>query len=428
MLSISTQRLPGRAFAVLALMILPLALVAPRPSTAMVIAATIVSLAAFWRHGRRITVFDPGIAGLLMVLVGWVALSTLWSLDTYFAVRGALKLAGNLLVGGCLLSVALRLAADERTGIERALAGGFWLTVAVLAVEALFDAPISRLTKYGLGPPEELYYIKLSHYGIFWLKPATSLVALFVWPVVLGLGKRRGWFVALVAWLAVVAVVYALGNQTALFGLAFGLLIGGLVFVFRRRAGLVAAIVIAAGILMAPLLPTTVLDPKSFSPLTALVSQSMLHRLYIWEFTAENIAQHPLRGWGMNAARVLPGGKTMSFDDYRQQEIGQDMPLHPHNVALQMWLELGLPGALVFSALVALLFVRLTRPDLERNLSVLACGQVAAGFVISSFSFGAWQSWWLASLWLAASLTAIIGGAAAPEGGASTTMRRPRPD
>ena len=414
---LSTLRLPGRAFAVLAAVVLPLALLAPHAPAALAIVTAILSLTAFWRHGRQITVFDTGIAGLFMVLVGWVALSTLWSVDTYFAVRGTLKLAGNLLVGGCLFSIALRLAADERPLIERALAGGFWLTVAVIAIEVLFDAPLSRLKQYGLGPPEALYYEKLSDYGIFWLKPATSLVALFAWPVFLSLCKRRGWLVALLACAAVITVVYAQRNHTAFLGLAFGFLIGGAVFVLRRRAGLIAAAVIAAGVLIAPLLPATVLQPKSLSPRTDLVSHAMLHRLYIWEFTAENITQHPLRGWGMNAARVLPGGKRIISDDYRLRDLGQVMPLHPHNLALQMWLELGLPGALVLSALVALILMRLTRPDLDRTLSAIACGQLATGFVILSFSFGAWQSWWLMSLWLAASLTAILGR---PEASADT--------
>jgi O-antigen ligase len=413
---LSTLRLPGWAIGIVAAAILPLALVAPRTPTALVIAATIISLAAFWRHGRRIAVFNTDIAGLLLVLVGWVAVSAIWSLDTYFAVMGVLKLAGNLLVGGCLFSIALRLAADERTVIKRALAGGFWFTVAVLAIEAMFDAPLSRLWEYGLGPPEKFYYEKLSDYGIFWLKPATSLVALFVWPVALSLCKRRGWFVALFAVLTVVAVVYALRNQTAFFGLVFGLMLGGLVFVFRRRAGVAAAAIVVAGILIAPVLPATVLQPDRLSPKEDLVSLALLHRLYIWEFTAENIAQHPLRGWGMNAARVLPGGKSRLFDEYRQRGMGQVMPLHPHNLALQMWLELGLPGALVLSALAAMLLMRLTRPNVERTLSTIACAQFATGFVISSFSFGAWQSWWLMSLWFAASMTAIHGDLKAPEG------------
>jgi O-antigen ligase len=205
-----------------------------------------------------------------------------------------------------------------------------------------------------------------------------------------------------------------------------GALFGAAVFVFRRRAGAAVAAVLAMGILAAPLITATVLKPKGLSPRTEFVSLTVLHRLYIWEFAAKTLAEHPVRGWGMNASRVLPGGKEVVFDDFRQMKVGQVMPLHPHNLALQMWLELGLPGALLAGALVVAVFLRLTRRRLERGLSALACGQFAAGFVISSFSFGAWQSWWLAALWLAASLTAIIGRASDPPGDPAT-MRRPPP-
>ena len=82
------------------------------------------------------------------------------------------------------------------------------------------------------------------------------------------------------------------------------------------------------------------------------------------------------------------------------------MPLHPHNLALQIWLELGFPGVVLLGILL-LLPLRLTRAGFDREASAIACGQFAAAFIISSFSYGAWQSWWLAVLWLGASFTAI---------------------
>ena len=424
--SVPASGLPGLAFAAVAAAVPPLALFAPRASTPAVIALTIVCLAVWWRQGRPVRVFDKGIAGLLAGLVAWAALSIMWSLDSTFAVRGVLKLAGNLLVGGCLLSFALALAADARGAVERALMVGMGLCVFVLAVEALFDAPMYRLLSFGPGGAEELFYFLLGDYGQFWLKPATSLTALFVWPVILALARRGRFALAVVALAAVLAVAYGLGNTTALAALALGTLTAGVVFVFRRRAGVALAAILAVGIVGAPLMTATVLKPRSLSPETEFVSFALLHRLYIWEFAAEAITQHPARGWGMNASRVLPGGKERVFDDFRQMSVGQVMPLHPHNLSLQMWLELGLPGALLAGALVALVLLRLTRRRLDRSLSTIACGQFAAGFVISSFSFGAWQSWWLAALWLAASLTAIIGRPQTPPV-ASATMRRPRP-
>ena len=39
------------------------------------------------------------------------------------------------------------------------------------------------------------------------------------------------------------------------------------------------------------------------------------------------------------------------------------MPLHPHNAALQVWLELGAPGAVLFALLVALVWNALARVE-----------------------------------------------------------------
>ena len=69
--------------------------------------------------------------------------------------------------------------------------------------------------------------------------------------------------------------------------------------------------------------------------------------------------------------------------------------MHPHDAALQIWLELGLPGVLLFAALwLGLLRRAASQADrLRRATSVAA---MTAYLVISAVSFGVWQSWWLA--------------------------------
>ena len=85
---------------------------------------------------------------------------------------------------------------------------------------------------------------------------------------------------------------------------------------------------------------------------------SALHRMLIWDFTAERIAERPLLGWGMEASRTVPGGRgqpeAAALDRMRVTDPGQRrwfaephvqiLPLHPHNGALQLWLELGAVG------------------------------------------------------------------------------------
>ena len=77
------------------------------------------------------------------------------------------------------------------------------------------------------------------------------------------------------------------------------------------------------------------------------------HRLLIWSFAGDRIAERPLIGWGLDASRAIPGGD----DPIRPGESW--MPLHPHNAALQLWLELGVPGAVLFALLAALALARL---------------------------------------------------------------------
>ena len=86
------------------------------------------------------------------------------------------------------------------------------------------------------------------------------------------------------------------------------------------------------------------------------------------------------------------------------------MPLHPHNVAVQVWLELGALGALIAAASVWRAFrsvAALRSPVRRAALSAT----LSAGFVVANLSYGAWQSWWLA----APILAIAIGGTLARE-------------
>ena len=77
------------------------------------------------------------------------------------------------------------------------------------------------------------------------------------------------------------------------------------------------------------------------------------HRLLIWSFVGTRISERPALGWGLDSSRAIPGGK------YEIRPGQARLPLHPHNAALQIWLELGGIGALPAAALIALLWYRI---------------------------------------------------------------------
>ncbi|WP_156995409.1 hypothetical protein [Elstera litoralis] len=113
------------------------------------------------------------------------------------------------------------------------------------------------------------------------------------------------------------------------------------------------------------------------------------------------IEQRPWTGWGLDAARrlgaVAPDAPVPSC---AQSTLGRDtvplLPLHPHNGALQLWLELGLGGAALLPALLLVLARPLGRlPRIERATGVAALAGASVPLLVS---FGLWQGWWLSAL------------------------------
>jgi len=121
---------------------------------------------------------------------------------------------------------------------------------------------------------------------------------------------------------------------------------------------------------------------------------SWAQRMGYWRHAADWISDHPLRGWGLDASRMFSPG----------------IQLHPHDAALQIWLELGLIGAVAATAFWAALFLRLSRPARDPAVAV-AAGSAVAYLVFGAVSFGVWQEWWLGlgALTAAAATVALRG-------------------
>jgi exopolysaccharide production protein ExoQ len=81
------------------------------------------------------------------------------------------------------------------------------------------------------------------------------------------------------------------------------------------------------------------------------------------------------------------------------------MPLHPHNFALQLWLELGLIGALAGAVGLAFLARKLGG---DRATRAALAGALCASVAIGSVGYGLWQGWWMAALWLLLALAAAL--------------------
>lgn len=121
----------------------------------------------------------------------------------------------------------------------------------------------------------------------------------------------------------------------------------------------------------------------------------------MWSFAAEKIGEKPWLGWGMGASRHIPQ------EEYRLAPNMEIMPLHPHNLALQTRLELGLPGALILAGFVFAIFYRLATFTDDGWKSGVAMAAASAWLFVANVSYGMWQSWWIAMAFLLAILMKI---------------------
>ena len=124
--------------------------------------------------------------------------------------------------------------------------------------------------------------------------------------------------------------------------------------------------------------------------------QSWDHRLRMWGYCWQVIAEHPLQGAGFDASRTFE--ESFITRDGRELTI---VSLHPHNAAIQIWTETGFIGALLASTVIVALFKPITDYVQSPAHGGAVSGVISAALIISSLSYGAWQFWWWGCVFLA---------------------------
>ena len=182
------------------------------------------------------------------------------------------------------------------------------------------------------------------------------------------------------------------GYDAPLLALVAGIVAGGAVFIAPRAAPIFLGILSTIYFILAPVAVDLMDRTIVGSRLAFDFPLSWQERLGYWRVTTHLIWQKPIIGWGLDASRTF----------------GPGIQLHPHNGALQIWLELGGVGALFIASFWVFLFWNLWRP--QRNISTAAGAATAAIYLaIGAVSFGVWQEWWLACGMIAAIACQLAG-------------------
>jgi O-antigen ligase len=395
----------------------------------LLIAAAVLVLVSAMAFRVTDTLITPprNMVTILGAFLFWGLASAFWSLDFQVSLeRGARLMV--ILASGLVIFVAIHRSEESHRRVARMFfLAGLAAAIVFLGFEATTGNTIARLlgaAKTDIAP-SPIVGDTFSHI----YKGAVSILVVLTWPAVaIFFDRERGWLAHVLIAVVVILSIVLVSRVAVL-----ACVVSAIIFLLARHwTTTMTRTVLAMSILVVvtwPTVPHLIGKPDELYARFPSIPLSALHRLFIAEHAAERIAAKPVTGWGLDSSRVIGAtiDQNLKYDGtlYRtrlhdddllikylppttvQALRGAVMPLHPHSVVLQTWLELGVVGAILLSSLLVIIIRAIERLDGRSELKAAALAQFTSGFVIANVSFGIWQTWWLSALFLSAGLMAI---------------------
>ena len=348
---------------------------------------------AFGQLFDRPDLRNPFFAGLVAVLAfcGWIFLSGFWSPKSQPSL--ILYVLAPALVGGSVVWFALHLSRIWAYRLSAAFALSIAAGVVVLLLEGVTGGFFrSVLPPDDAGPDGARDIVALGR-GVTALAPA-----LFPAAAIAAMLRRRRTAAAVLA----VGFLAALSNDIA--ANVTAITVGAIACLFALKAPRGTLLFCGSAILVllfaAPLLAFVPVEAV-FERFGGVAPPSWLHRIAVWQSVAERASEGLPFGFGADYARLWKESAPMIEVPGAAQPLSV-MPTHPHNVFLQIWLELGLPGVFAVAIFVACGMRILLRVRLPKVVAVAASGAAAAVTVSFMVEGSLWQVWRLAAIALAA--------------------------
>ena len=361
----------------------PLVFFIPRGA---VVVLAIVGLLGWISQGLKpLSLLKNPVSITILALIAWAGLSSLWAPIPADSIRLSLRLMAFLLLGVGWASWIQSRSSSDLSVLKRRLFYGIVLALTLIFIDVL------------LGNPWQQFAQKSSAKAFV---PLVLTLSLAIWPCLsLVSGKLKN----CLGMAFVIGILLTIDSDTAVVAIVCGAvayLSYHLLPRFTEKGLNLGTLFLILGLpwLLSGLLTDSFI--KDFNQ--SVRSFSYIHRLYIWQFVSHKITEKSLIGQGGDSSRAaLVGGEEKVWSTINK--AGEDVPihskaisLHPHNLPLQIWLELGAVGAFIMAALSYFLLRGINRYSVKD--AAIIVGFFAAASLTFLVNLGCWQSWWLATL------------------------------
>lgn len=316
--------------------------------------------------------------------------SILWSVDSEVSQERSIKLLPLMFAGFVLMTWSLNQPINKHQSTLY-----FYGLAIMIAIGAL-------ITTFELNADKALYRLLRDvpeggkvNYAVY--NRGTVILTLLMFSL-LGyfLYFRRSIKILCALFLSVILLMAHTHSQSSQLALALGLVFFFLFPHHSKPAWYVMIGLIGLLILSAPFITPWLYSHAEFINSLPFLGGNMGYagpRLEIWDYVARYALDNPLLGYGIESTKIIE-----DFDS-RQIYLDGNSILHPHNFALQLWVEFGVIGAILGASLISWLLWRISMLPNKVDKQVCLSSLIAI-LSISATGYGIWQSWWIGTVFL----------------------------
>jgi len=341
-----------------------------------------------WNCRNNLEIANFSISKLEIIILLYAFSSCIWSIAPQTSIITAIQLTAIICLCRLIINRNDLIVIDNQK-----LLFGILLALIVFYIEKFSDGFISRTVRIFTSNPKE--------YHLSWFDRGCSLLSIATWPMLYILVKDNKKFLAILLYSLVLSALLVSDNMSGLIGFLLATIGYVLLMISKMRLSWLIKISIILYIIIMPI-ASKFEEPRLIAKEYGhMIPISYIHRLLIWNFVSNSAMEHPIIGQGIGTSKFTAIEERDKF--FYQNEMLSPLPLHPHNNVLQIFLELGLVGVLLFGLYIwkilsSICNISATNKDILWGTATNAI--FINYFFIGMVSFGIWQSWWMLSILL----------------------------
>lgn len=394
-------------------------LLGPRGAPGELILLAGVPIATLAMAGNVADIWRPTLLlGACVAFLFYIAINASWSVDRGEAYGKVLFFAVTVALVHLALAGLAKLDSRALQEVQRAILIAVFAGALFLGIEILTDQALKRLF-FSLVPvtrpdPKHIQVWDgwVTRVNPYMLNRNMAALCLVQWPAFLImrtlLGDRRARLVGAALLAIAIIAIFGSEHETSMIALAFA----AATFAGMSRAAPLIRRLVLTGWVLATLLvvPIAMLAYAQQLHFAKWIPETGRNRIILWAYTAKVIGNAPVLGIGVASTKDLDEENAPNAEKPPGYTYALRTGRHSHNVFMQTWYELGAVGAILLF-LIGFSGIRLLSSVPARD-QPLAFASFVSAVMIGAFSWGMWQTWFIAAygIW-AVLLAAALEGA-----------------